>query len=90
MFILQRVQYSDIVQIKPGKNTKLSDKSYSKETSKAMRLVKIELPSGEVEILITSLLDSAKYPDSIFKDLYLDLRQRGKRHNIKAITYEKH
>jgi hypothetical protein len=62
--------YSDIVQIKPGKNTKLSDKSYSKETSKAVRLVKIELPSGEVEILITSLLDSAKYPDSIFKDLY--------------------
>jgi hypothetical protein len=62
--------YSDIVQIKPGKNTKLSDKSYSKETSKAVRLVKIELPSGEVEILITSLLDSAKYPDSIFKYLY--------------------
>ena len=62
--------YSDIVQIKPGKNTKLSDKSYSKETSKAVRLVKVELPSGEVEILITSLLDSAKYPDSIFKDLY--------------------
>ena len=62
--------YSDIVQIKPGKNTKLSDKSYSKETSKAVRLVKIELPSGEVEILITSLLDSAKYPDLIFKDLY--------------------
>ena len=62
--------YSDIVQIKPRKNTKLSDKSYSKETSKAVRLVKVELPSGEVEILITSLLDSAKYPDSIFKDLY--------------------
>jgi hypothetical protein len=62
--------YSDIVQIKPGKNTKLSDKSYTKETSKAVRLVKIELSSGEVEILITSLLDSAKYPDSIFKDLY--------------------
>ena len=62
--------YSDIVQIKPGKNTKLSDKSYSKETSKAVRLVKVELSSGEVEILITSLLDSAKYPDSIFKDLY--------------------
>jgi len=62
--------YSDIVQIKPGKNTKLSDKSYSKETSKAVRLVKVELPSGEEEILITSLLDSAKYPNSIFKDLY--------------------
>ncbi len=62
--------YSDIVQIKPGKNAKLSDKSYSKETSKAVRLVKVELPSEEVEILITSLLDSAKYPDSIFKDIY--------------------
>lgn len=61
---------SDIVKIQPGKNTKFSDKPYSKDIFKEVRLVKVELPSGEVEILITSLFDSEKYPDSIFKDLY--------------------
>ena len=62
--------HSDIVKIHPGKNTNLSDKPYSKDTFKEVRLVKVELPSGEVEILITSLFDSEKYPNSIFKDLY--------------------
>ena len=61
---------SDIVIIHPGKNTKFSNKPYSKDIFKEVRLVKVELASGEVEVLITSLIDSEKYPDSIFKDLY--------------------
>ena len=61
---------SDIVIIHPGKNTKFSNKPYSKDIFKEVRLVKVELASGEVEVLITSLLDSEKYPNSIFKDLY--------------------
>jgi len=61
---------SDIVKIYPGQNSKLSDKPYSKNTFREVRLVKVELPSGEIEILMTSLLDSERYPNSIFKDLY--------------------
>lgn len=61
---------SAIVKIHPGKNTKLSDKPYDKGTFKEVRLIRVELASGEVEILISSLFDSEKYPDSIFKDLY--------------------
>jgi hypothetical protein len=35
-----------------------------------LRLVRVELPSGEIEVLITSLLDKDVYPHSLFGDLY--------------------
>ncbi len=35
-----------------------------------LRFVRIELDSGEVEVLVTSLTDCAKYPYHIFKELY--------------------
>lgn len=35
-----------------------------------VRLVKVELDKGEVEVLGTSLYNKAKYPTKIFKDLY--------------------
>ncbi len=35
-----------------------------------VRLIRIELDSGEVEILVTSLLDVGQYPHRIFKGLY--------------------
>lgn len=35
-----------------------------------VRLIKVILKSGEVEILITSLLDTRRYPASLFRDLY--------------------
>lgn len=61
---------TDIVNMSPGKNIKLSDKPYSKDTYKKVRLVRVELPSGQIEILITSLLNTEKYPNKIFKELY--------------------
>lgn len=61
---------SSIVSIFPGKNTKLSDKTYGKQTPINLRLVRVELPSGQVEILMTSLLDNKTYPNTIFKKLY--------------------
>lgn len=61
---------SSIVKIYPGKNTKLINKNYSKDTFQEVRLVRVELENGEVEILMTSLLDLQKYPNFIFKDLY--------------------
>lgn len=35
-----------------------------------IRLVRIELPSGEIEVLITSLLDSSIHPHNLFAELY--------------------
>ena len=35
-----------------------------------VRLIRVDLPNGEVEILMTSLLSSQKYPTKIFKELY--------------------
>lgn len=36
----------------------------------AVRLVRVELKSGEVEVLLTSLLDPVAYPHQVFADLY--------------------
>ncbi len=35
-----------------------------------VRLIRVELENGEIEVLATSLLDSKAYPISIFKELY--------------------
>ena len=35
-----------------------------------LRLIRVELDTGEIEVLITSLTDTQKYPQEIFKDLY--------------------
>jgi hypothetical protein len=61
---------SQIVEIYPGKNVDISDKQYDKNTPIRVRLLRVDLPSGETELLITSLLNSKKYPDKIFKELY--------------------
>jgi hypothetical protein len=61
---------SQIVSLFPGKNTKLSNKSYDKNTPIKVRLIRVELSSGQVEILVTSLLESKAYPNKIFKALY--------------------
>jgi hypothetical protein len=36
----------------------------------SLRLIKVELDTGEIEVLITSLTDEQKFPQAIFKDLY--------------------
>ena len=35
-----------------------------------LRLIRIELDDGEIEVLATSLLDDTRYPVSVFKELY--------------------
>jgi len=37
-----------------------------------LRLIKVELDSGETEVLITSLIDCEKYPLQLFTELYHD------------------
>nr|WP_240614825.1 IS4 family transposase [Polaribacter filamentus] len=61
---------SQIVEIFPSKNAVVSDKQYDRNTPIKVRLLRVKLPSGETELLITSLLDSKKYPNKIFKELY--------------------
>ena len=63
-------QKSALVDIYPGKNTKISDKPYSYKSPITVRLVRIELSKGQVEILMTSLLDIDEYPNGQFKKLY--------------------
>lgn len=59
-----------IENIYPGKDTKFSDKEYSKNSSILVRYNKVVLPDGTIEVLISSLLDDVKYPNLLFKDLY--------------------
>jgi hypothetical protein len=59
-----------IVDILPHKEQDLTAKQYDKKTAVRVRLVKVDLPGGEVEILITTLLDSQIYPAIMFRELY--------------------
>jgi hypothetical protein len=62
--------YSQQIELKPGKNKSLQGKAYAAATSIAIRLVRVDLPSGETEILMSTLLDEHLYPVKIFKQLY--------------------
>lgn len=59
-----------IVEIYPGKNAKLTDKQYTKNCPIKVRLIRVALAKGQVEILMASLMDSNTYPTSLFKQLY--------------------
>lgn len=67
---IKRGKSTQIVDIYPGQHKKIIDKEYDKDTSVKVRLVRVELPSGEVELLITSLLDFTIYKTEDFKELY--------------------
>lgn len=59
-----------IVDVFPQEKHTFEGKDYDKTTSIKVRLVRVDLPGGEIEILMTSLLDSQIYPSNIFKELY--------------------
>lgn len=61
---------SAIVDLFPNQKHAIVDKQYTKETSLKVRLIRIVLSNGEIEVLMTSLLDSQIFPASIFKELY--------------------
>jgi hypothetical protein len=67
---IKRGKSTQIVDIYPGQHNKIIDKEYDKDTSVKVRLVRVELPSGEVELLITSLLDFTIHKTKDFKELY--------------------
>ncbi len=67
---IQSGKTSQSVEIYPGKNMNLKGKAYDKNTPQKVRLIRIELPTGEIELLITSLTDSRKHKHGLFKELY--------------------
>lgn len=44
---------TELAELKPGKNKSLKDKPYDKNTKQLVRLVRVKLDSGGVEILMT-------------------------------------
>lgn len=59
-----------IIEINPKQNGSFQNLPYNKNTTIKIRMIRIELPSGEAEILMTSLLDTEKYRYNDFKKLY--------------------
>jgi hypothetical protein len=54
----------------PDQDKSFKGKNYNRKTAIKVRLLRVELPGGETEVLITTLLDSQKYPTRMFKELY--------------------
>ena len=61
---------SVVVEIFPQERHSFEGKKYNKNSGINIRLVRVDLPGGDIEILMTSLLDSRKYPTKMFKELY--------------------
>lgn len=59
-----------IIEIKPGQGGSFKGLPYTKGATIKVRMVRITLSSGEIEILMTSLLDKDKYAYGDFKKLY--------------------
>jgi hypothetical protein len=64
-------EYSDIVDFPcTEKSLRRCRKDNISTESITLRLVRVDLPSGESEVLVSSLTDLKAYPTSIFADLY--------------------
>ncbi len=60
----------EIVTIKPGQNRSFEKLPYNKEEAIEVRMIKIVLPSGDIEVLMTSLKDNNIYSLNEFAALY--------------------
>lgn len=58
------------LKLPPKDKEKLSEYPEMIDKELKVRLVRVELENGEVEILCTSLLDTAQFPSAEFKELY--------------------
>ena len=65
-------QYDTIIQWEPGRNTKaLCKKKYNIDTKPLkIRLIRIDLPNGGIEVLATNILDKKNFTIEDFKWLY--------------------
>ena len=60
----------DIIEMEPRKGMLLKGKAYNKSSRIKVRLIKVVLESGEIEVLLTTLLDKERYRIHLFKELY--------------------
>lgn len=67
---MQDEALSKIISIKPGRTTPIKSKPYHRHATLQVRLLKVVLSSGEVELLITSLTDEQQYPNELLGQLY--------------------
>ena len=67
---VQSGKTSQIVEIKPGKNTIAKTSAFNKDTVAKVRLISVKLGDGSIEVLMTSLLNSKNYKSNGFKELY--------------------
>ncbi len=65
-------EQESIIKLKAKQNKSFKNLPYTQDTEITVRALRIELGTGEVEILITSLLDNTLYPYEVFKDLYFE------------------
>lgn len=71
---LAKNKKSEVVELKATKSAsetllKMGYKT-TPDTKVRVRLVRVRLSSGEIEVLITNLIDHKQYPSNIFKSLY--------------------
>ena len=59
-----------IIEVKPKQDGSFKGLPYNKHRAIQVRMIRIKLPSGEIEILLTSLLDKEAYAYHEFKKLY--------------------
>ena len=59
-----------IIDIKSKQNKSFDALPYNSESTLTVRMIRIVLSSGEIEILMSSLLDTNRYTHKEFKDLY--------------------
>jgi len=60
----------EIIQLTPSGHKSFKDLPYKKDHKITVRLLRIKLSSGEIEILMSSLLDKSKFGHQEFKALY--------------------
>ncbi|MBD3639240.1 MAG: IS4 family transposase [Crocinitomicaceae bacterium] len=60
----------EIIHIQAKRKKSFKNLPYDRTSYLKVRMLRIELDSGEAEILMTSLLDKKEFPHKIFKDLY--------------------
>ena len=66
-------QLEQIIYLVPPVTSKKACRDYGLDLQPMrLRLIRIELSSGEVEVLITSLTDCRQYPYHLFEELYHD------------------
>jgi len=63
-------QKDQLIEIKPSEHRSFKELPYNKDSRLTVRMIRFVLSSGEVEILMTSLLDKKIYLHKEFKELY--------------------